>query len=153
MKTSKRKMWAKLAVCAVVLLLCAASASLFIGCGGLSEEEEKVVGKYEAVSVSVLEVPEFGLHMYDYFTMDFKSNKKVELAWKLKSSYGGASDLDTADWRVRNGKVEVITRAGFSSATEYFTLDGDVLSGTNAEVVNGQTLTYTFVLHRVAAAE
>lgn len=121
----------------VVLALLILSA-LLMGCTRLSAEEKAVVGTYEVTELSVEGYPGLTASTYDYFTIEFLSNKKCT----VKSKAGVTTYENTAKWKVNDdGEIEVITTKGFATATEKYTLEGDILSGTNSEIVEGQTFT------------
>lgn len=130
-----------LIIAAVIIL----SALTLTGCK-LSDEEKAVVGTYELTEISVKGYPNITKNTYDYFTIEFKSNKKCT----IKSKAGVTTYEASASWKINSdGEIEVITRKGFATATEKYKLDGDILSGTNTGVSDGVSLTMTVKMKRI----
>ena len=120
------------------------------GCAGLSEEEKKVVGEYEVTELRVAEYPAITANSYEYFTIEFKSNRKCI----VKSKAGVTVYEQTARWKInKDGKIEVVTTKGAATATELYTLNNNQISGTNSGLVDGITITMTVTFTRVADAE
>lgn len=119
---------------------------MFAGCTKLSAEEEAVVGKYNLIELSCPEIPMLNASLYDYFYIDFKSNKKCTVASKISTVVYEAD----ASWKVnKNGEIEVISKSGFAKATEIYTLSGDILSGTNEGIIEGVKATITMKFKKV----
>ena len=132
---------------ALLLLIILAVATSLAACG-LNEEEQKVVGKFEVTSLSIDKYPALTASTYDYFTIEFKDNRKCTVNSKAGVSVTSAD----AKWKLNgDGEIEVITTSGLAKATEKYKLDGDVLSGTNEGVMpDGTRIVMTVTFKRVA---
>ena len=122
------------------------AAFVFVGCGvKLSEAESAAVGTYEMTYAYVngRDVTKY----YDYITFELKSNKKCT----MKAKAGVNTTEQSASWRINgNGELEIITKSGFSTATETYSIDGDTISGTNTSPDGqGGMMTYTYHFQRV----
>lgn len=115
---------------------------------GLKGAEKEVVGVYEVVEISIVGYPQVTASSYDYFTFEFKSNKKVV----VKSKAGVNEYEQTAKWNLNDdGEIEVVTRAGFATATEKYRLEDGYLVGTNTGPDgNGNMLTMTVKFKKVS---
>ena len=119
----------------------------FTGCAAkLSADEQLVVGNYKLSAISIVEYPTITVSTYEYFTLEFKSDRTCV----IKSKAGTVVYEATASWKINNdGEIEVVTKQGNATATEKYRLDGDVISGTNSELVNGSMVTMTVSFQRV----
>ena len=133
-----------LGIIAAIILITTLSAVL-VGCG-LSDEWKEVVGKYELTEVSITGYPQISKDTYDYFTIEFFSNKKCT----IKSKAGVTTYEASATWKINSdGEIEVITKQGFATATEKYTLKDGVLSGTNTSVIEGNSVTATMKFKKI----
>ena len=133
---------------ALMLVLFSTLTIVLTACGKLSEEEQKVVGKYELTSISVTGYPSINVNTYNYFTIEFFADRKCT----VKSKAGTAEYSADATWKINgDGEIEVITRSGLAKATEIYKLDGDTLSGTNETVMDGERINMTVAFKRVVA--
>ncbi len=135
-------------VLSFLLVVLAFSFSVVALTGCLSDEEKKVVGKYELTDISVNGFPNITTSTYEYFTIEFKDNKKCQ----IKSKAGTTVYDAEASWKINgDGEIEVITRSGFATATEIYTYSDDIITGTNESVVDGRTITMTVNFERIVS--
>ena len=134
----------------LMTMLVAATAVGFTGCGKLSAEEQAVIGKYEVTSLSIDKYPAVSASTYDYFTMEFFTNRKCI----VKNGLGVTVYEAEATWKMSaDGDLEITTRAGLAKAVEKYKYEDGVISGTNEGVIEGERISMTISLKKVVEAE
>lgn len=120
----------------IAILIIVIAAGAFTGCASssLSEAEKTVLGKYELTEISMsredkvsdADLAAITVSKFEYFTMEFKSDRKC---YAQSKDANGTHEVASA-WIVNaKGEIVVTTKKDSASATEKYVLSDNILVG------------------------